>query len=193
MTRLVVLPDDDPSVTLLDTADPEVVAAELTALGIRYERWKASHLLADDAGQDDVLAAYADDVRRLCDEGGYVTVDVVRMRRTDDDDATWAAKVTAGREKFLAEHTHDDDEVRFFVEGGGGFYLRLQGKVHVVLCEQGDLLGVPADTTHWFDMGTNPHFAAIRFFRIDDGWVGRFTGSDIAARFPTYDALTASS
>ena len=28
------------------------------------------------------------------------------------------------RQKFLSEHTHDDDEVRFFVEGAGAFYLR---------------------------------------------------------------------
>jgi 1,2-dihydroxy-3-keto-5-methylthiopentene dioxygenase len=191
VTRLVVLPDSDPTTTLLDTSDAEAIAAALAPLGVRYERWKASHLLADDASQDDVLAAYASDVHRLCDEGGFVTVDVVRMRRTDEDDATWSEKVKVGREKFLAEHTHADDEVRFFVEGSGGFYLRVDGKVHVVLCEQGDLLGVPADTLHWFDMGTNPRFAAIRFFRIDDGWVGNFTGDPIAASFPTFDALSA--
>jgi 1,2-dihydroxy-3-keto-5-methylthiopentene dioxygenase len=40
-------------------------------------------------------------------------------------------------------------------------------------------------------MGTNPRFAAIRFFREDDGWVGSFTGDTIASGFPTYDALTA--
>ncbi len=191
MTRLVVLPDSDPGTTLLDTSDPDEIATALAAIGVRFEQWKASHLLADDAGQDDVLDAYRADVDRLCAEGGYVTVDVVRMRRTDESDTEWAEKVAVGRSRFLAEHTHDDDEVRFFVEGGGGFYLRIDSKVHIVLCEAGDLLGVPQDTRHWFDMGTDPSFAAIRFFRVPDGWVGNFTGDPIAERFPTYDALTA--
>ena len=95
------------------------------------------------------------------------------------------------RGKFLAEHTHADDEVRYFVDGRGAFYLRLDGKVHIVTCETGDLLGVPAATRHWFDMGTDPNFTALRFFREPEGWVGSFTGDDIATRFPTFDQLTA--
>jgi 1,2-dihydroxy-3-keto-5-methylthiopentene dioxygenase len=38
-------------------------------------------------------------------------------------------------------------------------------------------------------MGMKPDFTAIRFFREDDGWVGSFTGSDIASKFPTHDEL----
>lgn len=189
MTRLLVSPDTDPAVRLVDTTDEAEITRALAAAGVRYERWKASHLLPVGAGQDDVLAAYEADVCRLRDEGGYVTVDVVRMARTTEGDVEWADKVGVARGRFLAEHTHDDDEVRFFVEGTGAFYLRLDAKVHIVCCEAGDLLGVPADTKHWFDMGTNPRFAAIRFFRIPDGWVGNFTGDDIAARFPAFDDL----
>lgn len=189
MTRLLVLPDTDPATTLVDTDDPVAIAHALAAEGIRFEQWKASHLLAPGAGQDEVLAAYRDDVERICAEGGYVTVDVVRLARGDEDDTTWAAKAAGAREKFLAEHTHDDDEVRFFVEGAGAFYLRRSGKVHVVACEAGDLLLVPEGTLHWFDMGTDPTFAAIRFFKIPEGWVGNFTGDPIASSFPAFDDL----
>lgn len=187
MTRLLVLADTDPSRTLLDTDEPTAIADTLGALGVRFEQWKASHVLAHGAGQDDVLAAYRDDVERICAEGGYVTVDVVRLARGDEDDAAWAAKAAGARRTFLAEHTHDDDEVRFFVEGAGAFYLRVAGKVHVVACEAGDLLSVPAGTTHWFDMGSDPGFAAIRFFKIPEGWVGNFTGDPIAGSFPSFD------
>jgi len=38
-----------------------------------------------------------------------------------------------------------------------------------------------------FDMGEHPDFKCIRFFTVPDGWVGNFTGSDIAGRFPTFD------
>ena len=110
-------------------------------------------------------------------------------RRGGESDTDWSAKAAGAREKFLAEHTHADDEVRYFVDGRGAFYLRLDGNVHVVTCEAGDLLGVPAGTRHWFDMGTDPNFTALRFFREPEGWVGSFTGDDIATRFPTFDRL----
>jgi 1,2-dihydroxy-3-keto-5-methylthiopentene dioxygenase len=51
----------------------------------------------------------------------------------------------------------------------------------------GDLIGVPDGTRHWFDMGPEPSFVAIRFFTEPDGWVGHFTGTDIAQRFPRFD------
>jgi 1,2-dihydroxy-3-keto-5-methylthiopentene dioxygenase len=56
------------------------------------------------------------------------------------------------------------------------------------LCEKGDLISVPANTTHWFDMGIEPRFKCIRFFTAPDGRVGNFTGSDIATRFPDFDS-----
>jgi len=52
-----------------------------------------------------------------------------------------------------------------------------------VLCTKGDLISVPANTPHWFDMGPNPNFTAIRLFNNPEGWVANFTGSDIAQRF----------
>src|SRR3546814_15034319 len=50
-----------------------------------------------------------------------------------------------------------------------------------------DLIAVPDGTTHWFDMGPEPSFVAIRFFTEPDGWVGHFTGTDIAQKFPRYE------
>ncbi|HZB49769.1 MAG TPA: cupin domain-containing protein, partial [Mycobacteriales bacterium] len=142
------------------------------------------------AGQDEVLAAYPDEVARVAAEGPYPLVDVVRMVPSDDPE--WAAKAAGARGRFLDEHTHDEDEVRFFVEGAGCFYLHLGDKVYAVVCEAGDLMSVPAGTAHWFDMGSRPHFCAIRFFQEEDGWVAGFTGARISARMPTLDQLLAS-
>jgi 1,2-dihydroxy-3-keto-5-methylthiopentene dioxygenase len=90
----------------------------------------------------------------------------------------------AMRGKFLSEHRHAEDEVRFFIDGSGLFTLREQGHVYAVLCTAGDLISVPAGMRHWFDMGPRPSFTAMRFFRTPDGWVGDFTGDPIADRFP---------
>ncbi len=190
MTRLIVTPEGSPNDVVVDTDKPSEIATALAAVGVRYEQWPVAEL-APDASDDEILAAFANEIRRVNDEGGYVTVDVARLERGAESDDEWAAKAAAAREKFLAEHTHADDEVRFFVDGRGAFYLRLDGRVHTVLCETGDLLGVPAGTRHWFDMGSAPQFTALRFFREPEGWVGAFTGDTIATSFPTFDALTA--
>jgi 1,2-dihydroxy-3-keto-5-methylthiopentene dioxygenase len=60
-----------------------------------------------------------------------------------------------------------------------------------MLCTRGDLISVPAGMKHWFDMGPRPNFTAIRLFVNPDGWVARFTGSDIAERFPRHEPVTA--
>jgi 1,2-dihydroxy-3-keto-5-methylthiopentene dioxygenase len=171
--------------------DPAAIAAHLAGVGVQFEQWSAEVPLPAGATAEDVLHAYAADVDRVR-AMGYTTVDVARLVRTEAvPDDEWAATAAGARSKFLAEHTHSDDEVRFFIEGSGVFYLRIDGTVHMVMCEAGDFISVPANTTHWFDMGTNPGFAAIRFFKIAEGWVGNFTGSDIASTFPTYDQLAA--
>ena len=61
--------------------------------------------------------------------------------------------------------------------------------VYEVLCERGDLISVPANTPHWFDLGPTPALLAIRFFNNPDGWVAHYTGSDIAQRYSRLDTL----
>lgn len=165
--------------------DAKTITARLGEIGVQFERWQADRPLRPDAGQDEVLAAYAGPVARLNQQYGFRSVDVVSLRPDHPEAAVF-------REKFLAEHTHDDFEIRFFVDGRGLFYLHAGGKVQLLLCERGDLISVPADTTHWFDMGAEPDFKCIRFFTTPEGWVGNFTGSGIAGRFPDFDKFRAS-
>jgi 1,2-dihydroxy-3-keto-5-methylthiopentene dioxygenase len=160
--------------------DFSAIAAKLEEIGVQFEKWEASKPLSPDAGQEEVIAAYQDAIDRLNKKYGFQSVDVVSLLPDNP-------KKEEFRQKFLAEHTHKDFEVRFFVDGSGLFYLHVGGKVYMVLCEKGDLISVPANTTHWFDMGENPRFKCIRFFTTPEGWVGDFTGSDIASTFPDYD------
>ena len=180
MSRLRIFEEGDGTRARVDTAERPHIEQALGHAGIRFEAWRASRPLAPDADPGTVLDAYAADVARLKAEGGYQSVDVVRMRPDHPEKA-------AMRGKFLSEHTHGEDEVRFFVEGSGLFCLHLDERVALVTCERGDLISVPAGTRHWFDMGPQPHFAAIRLFINPSGWVAQFTGNDIAERFPKYD------
>src|SRR5690606_13893458 len=177
-----------PTTTIDDTDDPTVIASGLAEIRVRFERWDLAGL-DDGASTDEVLAAYADDIVRISAEQGYTHVDAVGLRPTGEPG--WAEQAAGARSKFPAEHTHADDEDRFFARGSGIFYLHHADRVHAVKCEAGDVLSVPAGTTHWFDMGTSPDFLAVRFFHDEEGWVGDFTGNPIAERFPDYDTLAA--
>ena len=153
------------------------IARELGHVDVRFEQWEASKPVVPGASQDEVIAAYRTDIERLQREHGYQAVDVISLTPEHPDRAILRAK-------FLNEHSHSEDEVRFFVAGRGLFTLHIGEKVYEVLCEQGDLIGVPDNTRHWFDMSEAPYFIAIRLFTNKDGWVANFTGSDIAERFP---------
>jgi 1,2-dihydroxy-3-keto-5-methylthiopentene dioxygenase len=180
MTRLTIFALEQPVRRREDTEEPRRVERALAAIGVRYERWAAPASFDRDATEAEVLADYRPEIERLKETGGYQVADVIRLRRGVENAA-------ALRAKFLDEHIHDEDEVRFFVEGRGAFYLRSDLGVHRVLCERGDLLGVPAGTRHWFDMGADPAFTAIRLFTNPEGWVARFTGDPVARQVPEID------
>jgi 1,2-dihydroxy-3-keto-5-methylthiopentene dioxygenase len=169
-----------PQKTVVRHAD---ISQELSLVGVRFEQWEATKPVAPGASQDDVIAAYRADIDRLMSNEGYQAVDVISLNPDHPDRATL-------RQKFLSEHTHSEDEVRFFVAGRGLFTLHIGKKVFEVLCEQGDLIGVPDGTRHWFDMSESPYFIAIRLFTNKEGWVANFTGDDIAARFPRLPAAS---
>jgi 1,2-dihydroxy-3-keto-5-methylthiopentene dioxygenase len=184
MSRLIVYREGDTLSCELDTTDGTLIAAALHAIEVRFERWKASHPLSRETDDRGVMDAYGSDIERLKSAGGYRSVDVLRCLPDNPQRLEL-------RRKFLQEHTHGEDEVRFFVEGAGVFYLRSAGKVYVTRCERGDLLSVPAGTRHWFDMGPAPFFTAIRWFTSPEGWVARFTGDRIAERFPAFENVPA--
>lgn len=177
MSRLRVYDQRDPARPIATQSDHSKIAETLGEVGVRFERWAANKPVAPGASQDEVIAAYADDIARLKQENGYQAVDVISL-------AADHPQKDALRQKFLSEHTHSEDEVRFFVAGQGQFTLHIGERIYDVLCEAGDLIGVPDGTRHWFDMGPNPNFIAIRLFTNPEGWVANFTGDGIAKRFP---------
>jgi 1,2-dihydroxy-3-keto-5-methylthiopentene dioxygenase len=186
MTALFVYAEDRPEEPEQTVREGAAIAASLAKIRVRFERWEAGRDLPDGASQDDILAAYAPEVARLKAECGYQTADVVRIARGTPDTAPM-------RQKFLSEHRHAEDEVRFFVEGSGTFYFHAKNRVHALLCERGDLVSVPAGVRHWFDMGESPYFCAVRLFTSPEAWVAQFTGDPIATRFLTHDAAVARS
>lgn len=167
MTRLTIF--DETGAEQAVHEEEAAIAGALAGIGVRFERWPTG----DHGRQVEALRA-----------AGYATIDTVTVTPDHPDR-------DAMRAKFLAEHRHAEDEIRFFQAGAGLFTLREGGRVYAVLCTAGDMISVPAGMRHWFDMGPRPDFTAMRFFRTPDGWVGDFTGDPIAERFPRHEPAPA--
>ncbi len=177
MTVLVGYGELDPSSPLFIITDADRIHEKLAQIGVEFERWETNQLITELDTPERILDAYGtwiDALKRRC---GYAAADVISMRRDHPDRV-------ALRQKFIDEHTHADDEVRFFVAGRGAFYLHVEGRVYVAVCERGDLIKVPSGTRHWFDMGPEPSFVAIRVFTNPAGWVAEYSGAAIARGFP---------
>ncbi|MEU6184388.1 cupin [Nocardia sp. NPDC047038] len=187
MTLLQVMAADNAADVRVRTSDDELIGTELARHGITFGRWPVVENAAS-VPSEELLAHYETNVAELNETGRYKHIDIARIH-PDDADPQWPEIAKGARGKFLDEHRHAEDEVRFFAAGRGCFYLHLGEEVLAVVCEGGDLLSVPAGTLHWFDMGERPDFIAIRFFEEEDGWVGDFTGDKISAGFPTLDEL----
>ena len=182
MSQLFVYHTSQPKQALKVLNHLEDISSTLAQVGVRFEHWQANQAITAQSSTDEVLAAYAEDIARLKKEGGYVAVDVMSLDESHPD------KV-ALRAKFLDEHVHSEDEVRFFVSGRGLFNLHIDQHIYAVLCEKGALISVPAGSKHWFDMGERPRFTALRLFNNPEGWVAQFSGEKIAQQYPTLDDL----
>jgi 1,2-dihydroxy-3-keto-5-methylthiopentene dioxygenase len=177
MSRLTVFEDHTPDSPVILTEDASRMSAELGRIGVQFERWESPVSLSPDDDAEVILEAYRPYLDALMGAKGAGSADVLKL--TPDN-----PNAAALRQKFLSEHIHTEDEIRFFVHGGGHFIMHVEGKVYDAYCEAGDLISVPANTRHWFDAGEKPFFTALRVFTDPSGWVAHFTGDRIADRFP---------
>jgi 1,2-dihydroxy-3-keto-5-methylthiopentene dioxygenase len=153
--------------------EPEQIRSYLGNIGIEYERWQSSAEVSDSASVEEILHAYGDQIDQLKARGGYVTADVIDVNpETPNLDAMLA--------KFSVEHWHDEDEVRYIVEGRGLFHIHPKsGPVVAIEVEAGDLIRVPRGTLHWFDLCGEKRIRAIRLFQDTSGWTPRYTQSNV--------------
>ena len=152
---------------------PAEVREYLAGIGIEYQCWAAAHPVAPDAPAKEILAAYAPEIDELKKRGGYVTADVIDVGPETPGLETMLAK-------FNIEHWHDEDEVRYIVEGRGLFHIHPQnGPVVAIEVEAGDMIRVPRGTRHWFDLCAERRIRAIRLFQEPSGWTPHYPGSGV--------------
>ena len=144
----------------------------LAGFGIDHEIWPLEDRVDPAAPAEAILAAYAPEIEVLKHKGGFVTADVIDVRpETPNLDAMLA--------KFSKEHTHSEDEVRFILQGRGVFHIQAPAAdgtdtVFAIEVGAGDLISVPVDTRHWFDLCDDRRIRAIRLFQDMSGWTPHY-------------------
>lgn len=158
--------------------DPSIIKKFMNERGILFEQWETTHILNDYDSQETILKAYQHELGPYMEKNGYVNADVINVHKDTPN-------IEAIRMKFLSEHTHAEDEVRFFVDGEGEFFFHLPERKEVfsLLCQKGDFISVPKGYTHWFDLAPKYHVKAIRVFQTPDGWVANYTNAGTEKRF----------
>lgn len=161
--------------------DPQAIKTFFNERNLVFEQWTCDVTFDDQATQEEIIAAYAKDLHPFMEKGGYKTADVINMYPGMEN-------YEAIRAKFLSEHIHTEDEIRFFVDGQGLFWFNLETEpVFNLLCESGDLISVPAGTKHWFDAGASrPFVKTIRIFSDTSGWTPHYTEGGTEQRYDAF-------
>jgi 1,2-dihydroxy-3-keto-5-methylthiopentene dioxygenase len=103
---------------------------------------------------------------------GYLTQDEVQLRPDQPNLDELLAR-------FDPEHSHDDDEVRFVLDGEGVFDIRSNDDRWIrVVVEPGDLIVVPKGKHHRFELTALRRIHCVRLFKDPAGWVARYRAAD---------------
>jgi 1,2-dihydroxy-3-keto-5-methylthiopentene dioxygenase len=135
-----------------ENLSPDVLAKN----GVLYERIDPSP------------EAYRAPLDQLKSERGYIEEDIIELSpQTPGLEAICA--------KFIDEHTHDEDEVRFVLGGEGIFDIRSEDDEWMrVLVERGDLIVVPKGRNHRFLLTDSRAIRCVRLFKDKSGWVPHY-------------------
>jgi 1,2-dihydroxy-3-keto-5-methylthiopentene dioxygenase len=154
----------------------EEINSFLRNYGITYEYWQSKQL-DPGASEEDILAAYENEIEKLKIKGSYHSADVIDLSPT-----------TPGLDEKLArfsrEHTHSEDEVRYCISGRGIFHINPQdAPVFSIELEAGDLINVPTGTRHWFNLCQDKTIQVIRLFQDKTGWTPHYMEDNVDVQY----------
>lgn len=163
--------------------DASAFSGELVEAGIRIEKWSTlAYLPNAPILEEDVFQIYVKEINRVKSDYNYTHVDLATMKPND-------AFAISVRGRYLSEHTHEEDEVRFFLAGKVLIYLNINQKIHILECSRGDFVIIPAGVKHWMDIGPKPDFSVIRWFNSKKAFINNFTESFAAEATPRWETI----
>ncbi len=174
MVCLTIYDSENPQ-SLTKTSEPDEISNFLRRYGMTYEHWGIR--CGEESGQEAILRQYEVEIEKLKASGGYLTADVIDVNPETPG-------LDAMLDRFKVEHTHDEDEVRFVVRGGGIFHIHGDdGVVFAVEMHPGDLITVPRGTRHWFNLCKEKTIQTIRLFQDQSGWTPHYVDREVHRRY----------
>jgi len=132
----------------LTTVTPE----ELRNVGVLY--WRLD-------GDD-----YLDKINNIAKERNYKCRDEINVSKEGLGDS-YESKLKI----FFQEHLHEDEEIRYILDGSGYFDVRdLLDRWIRIAVTKGDLIVLPAGIYHRFIVDTNDYIKAMRLFKEEPKW-----------------------
>jgi 1,2-dihydroxy-3-keto-5-methylthiopentene dioxygenase len=140
----------------LDSKAGSIDPTELAEQGVAYQQLRTEP------------AWYRSTVDMLKSDRGYIEEDIVELGPSTPNLEAICAK-------FVDEHHHDEDEVRFVLAGEGIFDIRSDEDQWMrIVVQPGDLIVVPAGRHHRFLLTESKHIKCVRLFRNASGWVPHY-------------------
>lgn len=153
MVKAYYYKEDNESMTSPHDSGEIVSIPELEKLGVFYK-----HITS------------IDDVNKLATERNYKNRDNIVL-----DSKTFPGGETALNEKlkiFFNEHIHEDEEIRYIIDGLGYFDVRSKNDRWIrILVEKFDLLILPAGIYHRFTLTNDKFVEALRLFKDEPKWI----------------------
>lgn len=111
-----------------------------------------------------------EEVDELAKQRHYKNQDMVNIQPStfNNDQNLFEQKLAM----FYDEHFHEDEEIRYCLEGTGYFDIRDPNNEEWIRCkvDPGDLLIVPAGIYHRFALTTDNYIKALRLFKDEPKW-----------------------
>ncbi|KAJ3330814.1 1,2-dihydroxy-3-keto-5-methylthiopentene dioxygenase [Blyttiomyces sp. JEL0837] len=108
---------------------------------------------------------YLEKVDAICTERQYKNRDVINIRKDTLPDYEAKLKI------FFTEHIHEDEEIRFILDGSGYFDVRDKNDKWIRIAMTGsEMIILPAGMYHRFTLDSKNYLKAMRLFKEDPKW-----------------------
>ncbi|GBE77316.1 1,2-dihydroxy-3-keto-5-methylthiopentene dioxygenase 1 [Sparassis crispa] len=122
----------------------------------------------------DAAGEWENEINAIAAERDYKNRDIVVVNKE-----AMGAEFETKTKAFYHEHMHEDEEIRYILEGGGYFDVREHSSDSWIRCHlgPGDLLVLPAGIYHRFSLDMGNKSRTMRLFKDEPKWLAYNRGA----------------